>query len=179
MNRSRRTFLGVICATFIGASTGCVSSSEGTEESDGNTDVTGKVGVPASTGTTRGGGAETPAEAGVRTDARPNESVETTSIVVAKSGDEVAMTANVPVKWEKQSKKAERVEKLVERKYSDLPGYRDAYIVNAKKSIQGHHYSAVEVAGTKDHIDSLRDAIPIRIRGVRVKIALYHEAVAA
>lgn len=158
MSRSRRTFLGAIFGTFIGLSTGCVSSGENAPGSGNDGGVGSSGGISASSGTAEG--------------------IETTSIVVAKSGDEVAMTANVPAKWQRQAEKADHVEKLVERKYSDLPGYRDAYIVNAEESIGDHHYSAVEVAGTKNHIDSLRDAIPNRIRGVKVKIAVYDGAVA-
>lgn len=144
--------------TSVGA--GCVGSSGPssqksiTQDSENQNDTTDAVSSSTRSGSTSSG--STP--------------YRTTSIVVAKSGDEAVVTRQVPVAWKKQTEKAERVERLVQRKYGNLDGVRSVVITNAKEMIGELHYSAVEVGVAPEYVEGVDKQIPNRIDGVPINV---------
>lgn len=97
-------------------------------------------------------------------------SYETTSIVVAKSGDEAAQTAQVPVKWKRQADKAEKVNRQVQKKYGDLDGVRIIGIVNSPETIGEYHYSAIQVEVAPGKVDQVDEKVPDKIDNVSVRV---------
>lgn len=97
-------------------------------------------------------------------------SPETTSIAVAKSGDEVVETAQVPVKWKKQNDQAEKVEQLVQRKYGNIKGVRSVEIVNSSETIGEYHYSAIEIGVVPGKAEQIDKEIPDEMKNVTIKV---------
>lgn len=154
MELNRRGFVAAVSAIVVGSVGGCVGS---VENQDG------------------GGGSDGSDES--RTD---DVSHKTTSIAVLKSGDEVVQTQQVPVAWKKQGERAEKVNKRVQRKYGDLQGVRSTGIVNAKETVEGMHYSAVEVGVAPEYVEEVDEKIPDEIDGISVNVVEQeHTAVAA